>query len=135
MASLTPQDLFVITPSFGMTDMSLVQVEEFLSSSKTLFLNLRALPSLPHTPRSTSGYSFPSTPTSFLNVCCTVHQTVMTPFTPHCPKTRTKFYPIIRTLSSLYVVTSIVIMPVHWVWVPLSPAVALQQRTSATHWD
>uniref|UniRef100_A0A8C4Q8G0 Endonuclease/exonuclease/phosphatase domain-containing protein n=1 Tax=Eptatretus burgeri TaxID=7764 RepID=A0A8C4Q8G0_EPTBU len=41
----------------------------------------------PHTPRNTSGYGFPSTPTSCLYVYCTVHQTVMTPSAPHYQKT------------------------------------------------
>ena len=50
-------------------------MEELLSSSKTLFLTLHALPSLPHTPRNTSGYGFPSTPTSWLYVYCTVYLT------------------------------------------------------------
>ena len=40
------------------------------SSSKTLFFTLHALPSLPHTARNTSGYGFPSTPTSCLYVRC-----------------------------------------------------------------
>ena len=133
--SLTPQYLSLLTPSSEMTDLSLVLVVELLSSSKTLFLILHALPSLPHTPRHTSGYGFPSTPTSCVCVCCTVHQTVMTPFTSHSPKIWTNFCPLIPTLSSSYVLTSIVIMPVGWVWVPLSPAMALQQKTSATHWD
>ena len=56
-----------------MTDLSLVLVEELLSSSKTLFLTLHALPSLPHTPRNTSGYGFPSTPTSCLYVYKPAH--------------------------------------------------------------
>ena len=89
----------------------------------------------PHTPRNTSGYGFPSTPTSCLYVCCSVHQTVMTPFTPHYLKTWTNFYLFIQTFSSSYVLTSIVIMPVGCVWVPLSPVMALQQKLSVTHWD
>ena len=133
--SLTPKYLSLVTPSSGMTDLSLVLVEELLSSSKTLFLTLHALPSLPHTPRNTSGYGFPSTPTSCLYVYCTVHLTVMTPFTPHYPKTWTNFYPLIRTLSSSYVVTSIVIMPVGGCGHLSAPAMALQQKTSETHWD
>ena len=88
-----------------------VGVALFIKDS-ILFLTLLALPSLPHTPRNTSGYGFPSTPTSCLYVYCTVHQTVMTPSTPHYPKTWTNFYLLIQTLSSSYVVTSIVIMPV-----------------------
>ena len=77
------------TPSSGMTNLSFVLVEELLSLSKTPFLIPLALPSLRHTPRNTSGYRFPSAPTTCLFVCCTVHQTVMTPFTSRSPKTRT----------------------------------------------
>uniref|UniRef100_A0A8C4NKW1 Zinc finger protein n=1 Tax=Eptatretus burgeri TaxID=7764 RepID=A0A8C4NKW1_EPTBU len=89
----------------------------------------------PHTPRNTSGSGFPSSPTSCLFRCWTIHQTVMTPFTPCSPKTWTNFNPLIPTLSFSNVVTSIAIMTDGWVWVPLSPAMALQQKTSATHWD
>ena len=53
-------------------------MEELFSLSKTLSLTHHALPSLPHTSRNTSGYGFPSTPTSCLYVCCAIHQTVMT---------------------------------------------------------
>ena len=51
----------------------------------------------PHSPkpsRNTSGFGFLSTPTSCLYVCCTIHQTMMTPFKPHNPKTWTNFYPL-----------------------------------------
>ena len=40
-----------------------------------------------------------------LSVYCTVHLTVLTPSTPHYPKTWTNFYLLIQTLSSSYVVT------------------------------
>ena len=36
-------------------------------------ITLHALPSLPHTPRNTSGYGFPSTPTSCLFICVLYH--------------------------------------------------------------
>ena len=49
-----------------MTDLNLALVEELLSSSKTLFLTHHVLPSLPNTPRNTSDYGFPSTPTMFI---------------------------------------------------------------------
>ena len=101
-----------------MTDLSLVLAGELISSSKTPFLTHHALSSLSHTPRNTSGNGFPSTPTSCLNMCCTVHQTVITPFTSRSPKTWTNFYLLIPTLSSSYVVNLTVIMLVGWVWMP-----------------
>ena len=51
-----------------MTDLSLVLAEELLSLPNTVFLTLYALTSPHHTTRSTSGYGFPSTPTSCLSV-------------------------------------------------------------------
>ena len=60
--------LSLVTPSSGMRDLSLVLVEELLSSSKTPFLTLHALPSLPNTPRNTFGYGFPSTRTRLRSV-------------------------------------------------------------------
>jgi len=118
-----------------MIDLSLVLLVELLSLSRTLFPIHHATPSLHHTHRNTSGYSFPSAPTSCWYVCCINHQTVMNPFTSRLLKTWTNFFPLIQTPSSSYGVTSIVITPVCWVWVPLSPIMALQQRISVTLWD
>ena len=53
----------------------------------------------PPQPRNTSGYGFHSAPTSCLSVCCTVHRTVMTPFTSCSPQTWTNFYSLIQPRS------------------------------------
>ena len=132
-ASLHP--LSTGTPGASVWPSLLEMPINLLQPLQPLFLTLHSLPSLPHIPRNTSGYGFPDTPTSCLYLCCTVHQTVMTPFTSRSLKIWTNFYPLIPTLSSSYVVTSIVIMPVGWVWVPPSPAMELKRKTSVTHWD